>query len=378
MEELKESAGMTLSGREDDRLSGPTDKSLPEREDVEQLLDKLAEGCELTEQEWKFLIAGSYDRNLLYARADEVRRKHYGTDVYIRGLIEITSYCRNDCFYCGIRCSNTKARRYRLSEEEILACCDSGYQLGFRTFVLQGGEDAFFTTERVAQIVTAVKEKYPDCAVTLSLGERERAAYEAWYQAGADRYLLRHETASKEHYEKIHPQELRYEHRIQCLQDLKQIGYQTGCGFMVGSPYQSTEALLADMQFLRKFQPHMVGIGPFIPHHDTPFRECAQGSLTQTLTMVALTRLLLPGTLLPATTALGTIHPEGRELGLRAGANVVMPNLSPAAVRSQYSLYDRKACTGDEVAEGLESLKRRVEAAGYQVVTDRGDSRLGQ
>lgn len=378
MEELKESAGMTLSGREDDRLSGPTDKSLPEREDVEQLLDKLAEGCELTEQEWKFLIAGSYDRNLLYARADEVRRKHYGTDVYIRGLIEITSYCRNDCFYCGIRCSNTKARRYRLSEEEILACCDSGYQLGFRTFVLQGGEDAFFTTERVAQIVTAVKEKYPDCAVTLSLGERERAAYEAWYQAGADRYLLRHETASKEHYEKIHPQELRYEHRIQCLQDLKQIGYQTGCGFMVGSPYQSTEALLADMQFLRKFQPHMVGIGPFIPHHDTPFRECAQGSLTQTLTMVALTRLLLPGTLLPATTALGTIHPEGRELGLRAGANVVMPNLSPAAVRSQYSLYDRKVCTGDEAAEGLESLKRRVKAAGYQVVTDRGDSRLGQ
>lgn len=346
-------------------------------QNVRELLDRLPEGYEPSVLEWEFLIAGEYDRNLLYAKADEVRRKHYGTDVYIRGLIEISSYCKNDCLYCGIRRSNLKAQRYRLSEEEILSCCEKGYGLGFRTFVLQGGEDSYFTTKRVARIVQNMKERYPDCAVTLSLGERERGDYEVWYEAGADRYLLRHETAGKEHYQKLHPPEMSYEHRIQCLKDLQQIGYQTGCGFMVGSPFQCMEELIADMRLLRELQPHMVGIGPFIPHHDTPFLEYAQGSLTQTLTMVALTRLVLPRTLLPSTTALGTIHPEGREMGLKAGANVVMPNLSPAAVRGQYSLYDNKICTGDEAAEGIESMRRRVAAAGYHVVIDRGDSLCG-
>lgn len=344
----------------------------------QELLRKLSEGYEPSKQEWCFLIAGEYDRSLLYTMADEVRKRHYGTDVYIRGLIEISSYCRNDCLYCGIRRSNVRAKRYRLSKEEILSCCDKGYALGFRTFVLQGGEDAYFTTEYVAGIVSAIKGTYMDCAVTLSLGERERADYEAWYRAGADRYLLRHETASKEHYEKIHPPDLSLEHRIQCLHDLKQIGYQTGCGFMVGSPYQKTEHMAKDMQFLQKFRPHMVGIGPFIPHHDTPFREYEQGSLTQTLTMVALTRLALPGALIPSTTALGTIHPEGRELGLRAGANVIMPNLSPETVRRQYALYNNKKCTGDEAAEGLTNLKHRVADAGYRIVVDRGDCCPGQ
>lgn len=343
---------------------------------MRELIDRLAEGCELSDREWELLIAGEYDREPLYRRADEQRRKYYGTKVYLRGLIEISSYCRNDCLYCGIRRSNSRAQRYRLSEEEILACCEKGYGLGFRTFVLQGGEDGFYTTERVGGIVAGIKERYPDCAVTLSLGERERADYEAWYRAGADRYLLRHETAAQAHYEKIHPREMCYEHRMQCLRDLKQIGYQTGCGFMVGSPFQTTAELIADMRFLKEFQPHMVGIGPFIPHHDTPFAEYAKGSLEQTLTMLALIRLLLPWALLPATTALGTIHPEGRELGLKAGANVVMPNLSPETVREQYSLYDNKRCTGDEAVEGIEHMKRRVEAAGYQVAVDRGDVRL--
>lgn len=345
-------------------------------ENIKILLDKIPAGYEPSDQEWRFLITGEYDRNLLYERADEVRRQYYGTDVYIRGLIEISSYCTQDCLYCGIRRSNTHAQRYRLSEEEILACCENGYGLGFRTFVLQGGEDAYFTTKRVARIVQSIKEKYPDCAVTLSLGERERGDYEVWYKAGADRYLLRHETASKEHYQKLHPLEVSYEHRMQCLWDLKQIGYQTGCGFMVGSPFQGTEELIADMRFLREFQPHMVGIGPFIPHHDTPFRGYEQGSLIQTLTMVALTRLVLPQALIPSTTALGTIHSEGRELGLKAGANVVMPNLSPAEVRRQYSLYDNKRCTGDEAAEGLENLRYRMAAIGYQTVVARGDSCL--
>lgn len=338
------------------------------------LIDRLAGGSELSDDEWRFLIEGDYERQLLFNKADEVRRQYYGTDVYIRGLIEISSFCKNDCLYCGIRRSNADAARYRLSEEEILACCEQGYGQGFRTFVLQGGEDGFHTTQWVERVVSDIKGTYPDCAVTLSLGERPREDYEIWYQAGADRYLLRHETASRSHYEKLHPAEQSYRQRVECLWNLKEIGYQAGAGFMVGSPFQGMEELIADMRFLKAFQPHMVGIGPFIPHHDTPFAAYPPGSMTLTLTMVALTRLLLPRALLPATTALGTIHPQGREFGLKAGANVVMPNLSPANVRGQYSLYDNKVCTGQEAAEGLAALRESVAQAGYQIVVDRGDA----
>lgn len=340
---------------------------------MKELIDKLAAEHDLTDREWKQLIEEEYDRTLLYARADGIRRQNYGTDVYIRGLIEISSYCRNDCLYCGIRRSNGNAERYRLSKEQILECCRTGYELGFRTYVMQGGEDAFFTTEYVAEIVAEIKKRYPDCAVTLSLGEREKADYQAWFDAGADRYLLRHETAGKTHYERLHPAQLSFAHRIQCLYHLKEIGYQVGCGFMVESPYQTVDDLIADMRFLQKFQPHMVGIGPFIPHHDTPFGDRPQGSLEKTLTMVALIRLTLPQALIPSTTALGTIHPQGRELGLKAGANVVMPNLSPVSVRKQYSLYDNKICTGDEAAECIACMTRRVASAGYQVTIARGD-----
>lgn len=338
------------------------------------LTDRLAAGKELSDGEWRFLIEGAYDRQRLFDEADKVRRSHYGTDVYIRGLIEISSFCRNDCLYCGIRRSNGNAARYRLTGEEILSCCERGYELGFRTFVLQGGEDSYHTTEWVKRIVSDIKEKYPDCAVTLSLGERSHEDYESWHQAGAERYLLRHETASRSHYEKLHPPEQAYVRRMECLRDLKEIGYQTGAGFMVGSPFQRTEELIADMRFLQAFQPEMVGIGPFIPHHDTPFAGYPVGSLELTLTMVALTRLTLPGALIPATTALGTIHPQGREMGLKAGANVVMPNLSPEDVRGQYSLYDNKAYTGQEAAEGLAALKESVAQAGYRVVVSRGDA----
>ena len=338
------------------------------------LIDSFPTDRELSDDEWRFLIEGDYDRQRLFDRADQVRRQYYGTDVYIRGLIEISSFCKNDCLYCGIRKSNANAERYRLSKEEIYACCGQGYELGFRTFVLQGGEDAYHTTEWVEEVVSFIKEKYPDCAVTLSLGERPREDYEIWYKAGADRYFLWHETASRPHYEKLHPPRQNYRYRMLCLQNLKQIGYQTGAGFMVGSPFQSTDDLIADMRFLREFQPHMVGIGPFIPHHDTPFAAYPQGILEQTLTMVALARLTLPYALIPATTALGTIHPQGREMGLQAGANVVMPNLSPAAVRGQYSLYDNKLCTGEEAAESIVLLKRRAAEAGYSVVVSRGDS----
>lgn len=338
------------------------------------LTDRLAAGDALSDDEWRFLMEGDYEKRLLFNKADAVRRQHYGTDVYIRGLIEISNYCKNDCLYCGIRRSNGNVTRYRLSEEEILACCKQGYELGFRTFVLQGGEDGYHTTDCVKRIVAGIKKNHPDCAVTLSLGERPREDYEIWHQAGADRYLLRHETAARSHYEKLHPSKQRFDDRMACLRILKEIGYQTGAGFMVGSPFQGTAELIADMRFLQAFQPQMVGIGPFIPHHDTPFAGYQAGSLERTLIMVALTRLTLPGALIPATTALGTIHPQGQELGLKAGANVVMPNLSPVHVRGQYSLYDHKACTGQEAAEGLEALKESVAQAGYCVVVDRGDA----
>lgn len=337
------------------------------------LFEKLSKENDLTDDEWTLLIEGDYDRQLLYDCADKVRRRHYGRDVYIRGLIEISNYCKNDCYYCGIRKGNEKAERYRLSEEEIYRCCDEGYRLGFRTFVLQGGEDGSNTTERIKRIVSTIKEDHPDCAVTLSLGERPRGDYEIWHQAGADRYLLRHETASRSHYEKLHPHGQSFDVRMECLRTLKEIGYQTGCGFMVGSPCQTTEELIADMRFLQAFQPHMVGIGPFIPHRDTPFASYEGGTLEQTLTMLSLIRLMLPYVLLPATTALGTIHPKGRELGLKAGANVVMPNLSPGEVRKKYSLYDNKLCTDEEAAEGIATLRERIAAAGYKIVTDRGD-----
>ena len=314
---------------------------------------------------------------LLAQRAAAVRQQVYGRDVFIRGLIEFTNYCRNDCFYCGIRRSNACAQRYRLTREEILACCRAGYGLGFRTFVLQGGEDPFFTTERLAELVRAIKRAYPDCAVTLSVGEKDRATYQAWFDAGADRYLLRHETADEGLYRRLHPEELSLQNRMRCLRDLKDIGYQVGCGFMVGAHFQTPEMLLKDLRFLQAFQPHMVGIGPFIPHRDTPFRDCPPGTAQMTLRLLAIIRLMLPHVLLPATTALGTVQSDGRQRGMGYGANVVMPNLSPLSVRKKYALYDNKISTGEEAAESVALLKQSMAAAGYRVVTARGDWKGG-
>ena len=314
---------------------------------------------------------------LLAQRAAAVRQQVYGRDVFIRGLIEFTNYCRNDCFYCGIRRSNACAQRYRLTREEILACCRAGYGLGFRTFVLQGGEDPFFTTERLAELVRAIKRAYPDCAVTLSVGEKDRATYQAWFDAGADRYLLRHETADEGLYRRLHPEELSLQNRMRCLRDLKDIGYQVGCGFMVGAPFQTPEMLLKDLRFLQAFQPHMVGIGPFIPHRDTPFRDFPPGTAQMTLRLLAIIRLMLPHVLLPATTALGTVQSDGRQRGMGYGANVVMPNLSPLSVRKKYALYDNKISTGEEAAESVALLKQSMAAAGYRVVTARGDWKGG-
>ena len=339
------------------------------------LLDKLEQTQDLTDEEFSLLIE-DHSAELgkeISRRARILREKYYGKDVYIRGLIEFTNYCRNNCYYCGIRCGNARAQRYRLTREEILACCDTGYELGFRTFVLQGGEDSYFTDDRLTELIRAIKKSHPDCALTLSVGEREQDSYEKLFEAGADRYLLRHETADKAHYESLHPPELSHEHRLKCLHALKAIGYQVGCGMMTGSPGQTTACLIKDLRLLQELQPEMVGIGPFIPHHDTPLAGCQPGTAGLTLRLLSIIRLLLPQVLLPATTALGTIDPGGREKGLMAGANVLMPNLSPVTVRRQYALYDNKICLGEEGAECLRCLSKRVSSTGYRIVKDRGD-----
>ena len=343
--------------------------------DRRSLIDKLERDRNLTDEEFACLLQDSHPGldEYLAGKARKVREEYYGKDVYLRGLIEYTNYCKNNCYYCGIRRGNTKAQRYRLTGEEILSCCDMGYDLGFRTFVLQGGEDSYFTDEVVLPIIKEIKKRHPDCALTLSMGERDKESYRKFYDAGADRYLLRHETADKDHYQTLHPSEMSFEHRMQCLRDLKEIGYQTGCGMMVGSPGQKVEHLVKDLRFLQEFKPEMVGIGPFIPHHDTMYADQPAGKADMTLRLLSVIRLLLPDVLLPATTALGTIDPLGREKGLAAGANVVMPNLSPSGVRDKYLLYDNKICTGDEAAECIRCMSLRVASAGYRVVTDRGD-----
>ena len=346
--------------------------------DLEHLIQKLHTRHHLEKDEWIALIQGRTDAlaAFVFSKARKVRHHYYGHDVYIRGLIEFTNYCKNDCCYCGIRKSNSNAERYRLTKDQILGCCQAGYKLGFRTFVLQGGEDGWFTDERMICIVRAIKKEFPDCAVTLSIGERSRESYQALFDAGADRYLLRHETFNSHHYSMLHPAVLTAENRQNALWTLKEIGYQVGAGFMVGSPGQTAEYLAEDLLFLEKLQPHMVGIGPFIPHHDTPFAGETAGTLELTIFLLGLIRLLLPKVLLPATTALGTIAPDGRELGILAGANVIMPNLSPADVRENYSLYDNKLCTGTEAAEARQELEERMRSIGYRIVTDRGDSKM--
>ncbi|MBE7011942.1 MAG: [FeFe] hydrogenase H-cluster radical SAM maturase HydE [Ruminococcaceae bacterium] len=321
------------------------------------------------------IVANKFEASkALLDEAFEIRKLYYGNKVYVRGLIEISNYCRNNCFYCGIRKGNGNVNRYRLTEDEILLCCKKGYELGLRTFVMQGGEDEFYDDDKMCRIISSIKDKYSDCAVTLSLGEKDKETYKRYKNAGADRYLLRHETASVKHYKKLHPREMSLENRKKCLYDLKELGFQVGAGFMVGSPFQTEENLAEDLLFLKELQPQMVGIGPFIPHCDTPFREYEAGALELTITMVALTRILLPKCLLPATTALGTISKNGREKGFMAGANVVMPNLSPTELRKDYALYNDKAYTGDEAVESIKNISEKIKRIGLEIDFSRGDN----
>ena len=309
-------------------------------------------------------------------KALQTRILHYDRGVFLRGLIEFSNYCKNNCYYCGIRAGNHHARRYRLSQQDILRTCEKGYDLGFRTFVLQSGEDPWFDDQKICSIVSEIKENHPDCAVTLSIGEKSKDTYRAFFAAGADRFLLRHETANAAHYGKLHPEEMRLENRKKCLYTLREIGFQVGAGFMVGSPFQTVETLAEDMMFLEDLQPHMVGIGPFLPHKDTPLKDAQPGSLYLTLSMLCLIRLALPKVLLPATTALATLSEQGHALGLACGANVIMPNLSPPDVRSSYALYDNKKCTGNESAEEILFLKKEVEQEGFYLDFSRGDSKM--
>lgn len=343
-----------------------------------KLIDKLETEEILTKDEWITLLEQYTDKEAAYGakKARAIADNIYGKEIYIRGLIEFTNYCKNDCYYCGIRRSNQNADRYRLTREQILECCDRGWELGYRTFVLQGGEDGFYTDAWYEETIKKIKKSHPECAITLSLGERSKESYQRLFDAGADRYLLRHETANDLHYGKLHPKELSLKNRKECLWNLREIGYQVGCGFMVGSPYQTAAELAEDMEFIHQLKPHMVGIGPFIPQADTPFAKEAQGTLSMTLFLLSLIRIMEKHVLLPATTALGTIDPKGRELGILAGANVIMPNLSPVSVREKYKLYDNKICTGEEAAECRACIDRRITSIGYNIVSKRGDYKV--
>ena len=342
---------------------------------LHELFDRLHKEHTLTRGEFITLIKERDEENASYlaSLAREEAVKIYGNGVFPRGLVEFTNYCKNNCYYCGIQGSNQHANRYRLSKDEILSACENGYQLGYRSFVLQGGEDPHYSDDVMVPIVSEIRKRYQDCAITLSLGERSKESYQKLYDAGADRYLLRHEAATPELYQKLHPESLSLENRIQCLWNLKEIGYAVGTGFMVGAPYQTVENLVDDLLFIQKLDPQMVGIGPFVPHHDTKFKDYPSGTVELTTYLTSILRLMNPHLLLPATTALGTIDPRGREKGILAGANVVMPNLSPVAVRKDYSLYDNKICTGEEAAECAGCLGRRLASIDYELVFTRGD-----
>lgn len=342
---------------------------------IEKIIDKLESTHSLTVSEYEFLIENrSADTaRILAEKADAARRKVYGNKIFIRGLVEVGNICKNDCLYCGIRRSNRSCDRYRLTAKQILECADEGHALGFRTFVLQGGE-GIYSAEYTADIVRSLKKRYPDCAVTLSLGECSREEYALLREAGADRYLLRHETAERSHYERLHPAEMSFDNRMRCLYDLRELGYQVGCGFIVGSPFQTTHNIALDLKFIEEFSPEMCGIGPFIPQKDTPLGTYPAGGADETIYLLSIIRLIKPNILLPATTALGTISENGRERGIMAGANVIMPNLSPMSERKKYALYDNKLSSGNESAQEIENLRRTMKQIGYEIVTSRGDA----
>lgn len=342
---------------------------------MESIVKRIIETHSLTVDEYEDLITNinSEDREILRCEAVKLAKEIYGNEIYVRGLIEISNICKNNCYYCGIRAGNKNCERYRLTADEIYDCCKIGYDLGYRTFVLQGGEAPYYTDELMVEIISNIRKNYADCAITLSIGERERESYQKLFDAGANRYLLRHEAANKAYYETIHPKEMSYEHRMKCLRDLREIGFQVGAGFMVGSPKQTNRDLAMDLKFIEEFKPEMCGIGPFIPHVDTIYKDESAGSIDMVLLLLSIIRIINPHVLLPATTALGTIDKEGREKGVLHGANVIMPNLSPSDARKKYLLYNGKVSVNDVASEYKISLDKLMESMGYKIVVSRGD-----
>ena len=343
---------------------------------MKHLIDTLRERHELAPYQYKALLMmrDADDVEYLMSQARKMSQEQFGTGIYLRGLIELSNVCRNDCLYCGIRCSNRDVTRYTLTHEQVLASCEQGYQLGFRTFVLQGGEWSEERSQWIADIIAAIRQGWPDCAITLSLGEHPRETYALWREAGADRYLLRHETHNERLYSLLHPQGMTLQHRLQCLDWLKELGYQVGAGIMVGSPFQTLNSIVEDIQYLISFKPHMIGIGPFIPQHDTPFARFPAGNVDLTARLYAILRLAVPTALIPTTTAMATLTPDGRLKGILAGANVVMPNLSPEDLRAYYALYDNKAALGAESAQGIKKLADELATIGYHIDWSRGDA----
>ncbi len=339
-------------------------------------IDRLFEQGSLPREGYRDLLACSDPlvQDYLHSKAQEVAQRTFGNRVYLRGLIEVTSYCRNNCYYCGLRASNRDAERYRLTEEQILECCREGYSLGLRTFVLQGGEDPTMDSDFIESVVRKIADEFPACAITLSLGERSREEYARFFAAGASRYLLRHETFNAAHYGQLHPAAMSQSNRFEALKALNDVGYQVGTGVMVGSPYQTLDHLVEDILFIEEFKPHMIGIGPFISHHQTPFATQPNGDVDLTLRLLSIFRLINPLALIPSTTALATLDSKGHQRGIRAGANVIMPNLSPAAVRAKYAIYDNKVAFGSEAAQGISNLGQQLSAVGYEVSFERGDS----
>ncbi len=339
------------------------------------IIEELKNNKTLNDKDFLRLLTEYTEEDLSFIRelAREVAVSNFGHGIYIRGLIELTNYCKNDCYYCGIRKSNLNVERYRLNLEQVLACCEQGYSVGFRTFVMQGGEDAGIKDQDIVLYIREIKKKFPDCAITLSLGERSEQTYQNFYDAGANRYLLRHETSDHTHYGVLHPAKMSLDNRLNCLHILKKIGFQTGTGIMVGTPEQRVEHLLKDIRFIEQLQPQMIGMGPFLSHCDTPFAHHPNGSFSMSLLLLSIFRLMHPKALIPSTTALASLDPKGREAGILSGANVVMPNLSPVDQRKKYSLYNNKAALGAESAEGLALLDKQLQSIGYHISYDRGD-----
>lgn len=342
---------------------------------MRELIEKLREMHELGPDEYRALLTMCDPQAVDYLmhQAREVAQEQFGKGIFVRGLVELTNVCRNDCLYCGIRRSNMSLSRYTLTREQVLESCRQGYKIGFRTFVLQGGEWGDERSQWIADIIRDIRLGWPDCAITLSLGEHTKDTYALWRKAGADRYLLRHETHNERLYSLLHPKGMTISHRLQCLDWLKELGYQVGAGIMVGSPFQSLGSIVEDIQYLVRFKPHMIGIGPFIPQRDTPFARFPAGSVDMTARLYAILRLALPQALIPSTTAMATLSPDGRLRGILAGANVVMPNLSPTDTRKLYALYDNKAALGAESAQGVKLLADELATIGYHIDWSRGD-----